>query len=221
MAWYDLFFDQLTTHGAHEAAFGSALGDLKRALDGVHGTIGTTDTPLGDGWLAASDDRIEHLHRLARKLAGSVGAADRRSEIDWILCCRSGGRDGADTPAPLRRLLVIREHLHRLRDACEALSPLVRVQLLKAHANLKVPARAVMPSTVALDVVAVTDIETDLVSAVGHLDRTIWTLGLAIDAVASLRESPPRAGSPSSSDAAAPDTAGAQRATKPVEAIRR
>src|SRR5262249_56088850 len=106
-------------------------------------------------------------------------------------------------------------------DAWEGVAPLVRGELLKAHANLKVPARAVMPSTVALDVVAVSDIETDLASAVGHLERTISKLGLAIDTVASLRESPPRAGAPSSGDAAAPDTAGAQRATTPAEAVRR
>jgi len=220
MAWYDAFFDRLLTHGAHEATFRSAMDDLKRALDGVHGTIGTIDTPLGDGWLSASDERIEQLHRLARKLAGSVGATDRRSEIDWILYSRPGGRDGAGTPEPRCRLLVIREQLHRLQHSCEALSPLVRVQFLKAHANLKVPARAVLPSTVALDVVAVTDIETDLASAVGHLDRTIAKLRLAIDAVRSLRKSPDRTGAPPSGDAAAPDTTGDRRATKPGEAVR-
>src|SRR5262249_444870 len=162
-----------------------AIEGLKQGLDGIQGTIGTTDTPLGDGWLSASDDRIEQLHQLARKLAGSVGVADRKSEIDWILYSRSCGREESATAQALCRLLPIREQLHLLQHACEMLSPLVRAHFLKAHANLRVPARAVVQSTEALDVVAVTDIETDLASTVGHLERTISKLRPAIDAVAS------------------------------------
>ena len=220
MAWYDVFFDRLNTHGAHEATFRSAMDDLKRALDGVHGTIGAIDTPLGNGWLSASDERIEQLHLLARKLAASVGVTDRESEIDWILYSRSRGRDEPESAEAPGHLVAIREQLHRLQHACETLSPLVRARFLKAHANLKVPMRAVMESTEALDVVAVTDIEADLASAVGHLERTISKLRLAIEAVASLRESPHRTCAPPSGDTAAPDTTEGQRATKRAEAVR-
>jgi hypothetical protein len=213
MAWYDTLFDRLLTHSP-DATFVSAIDDLKQGLDGIHSTIGTIDTPLGDGWLSASDDRIEQLHLLARKLAGSLGATDRKSEIDWILYSCCSGLDGADTGEALLRLIAIREQLHRLGVACETLSPLVRDQFLKTHTNLKVPARAVMPSTVALDVVAVTDIETDLASAVGHLERTLSKLRPAIDAVASLRESPHRPCATPGGDTAVRDTAGEERWTK-------
>ena len=218
MAWYDALFDRLLTRSP-DTTFVCAIQDLKQSLDGIHVTIGTIDTPLGDGWLSASDDRIEQLHLLARKLASSLGVTDRKSEIDWILYSRCSGLDGADTAEALLRLIAIREQLHRLGVACETLSPLVRVQFLKAHANLRVPARAVMPSTVALDVVAVTDIETDLASTVGHLERTISKLRPAIDAVASLRESPHRPCTTPSA-AAARDMAGNGRGAKPAEAVR-
>ena len=219
MAWYDALFDRLLADSHPDAAFVSAIADLKQGLDGVHGAIGTINTPLGDGWLSASDDRIEQLHLLARKLASSLGVTGRKSEIDWILYS-SSGLDEADAAESLCRLIAIREQLHRLAAACEALSPLVRNQFLKGHTNLKVPARAVMPSTVALDVVAVTDIETDLASAVGHLERTLSKLRPAIGAVASRRESPHRPCATPGGDAAAHDTAGAQRGTKSPEVVR-
>jgi hypothetical protein len=196
MAWYDAFFDRLLTHIPRDGTFASALEDLKRGLDAVHATLGTIDTPLPDRWLSASDDRIEQLHMLARKLAGSVGTAARKSEIDWILyrCC---GLDEANTSEALCRLRAIREQLHLLQHACEMLSPLVRLQFLKGHTNLNVRGRAVMPSTEALDVVAVTDIETDFASAIEHLERTISKLRPAIEAVAAPhpRDSEGRCGS--------------------------
>jgi hypothetical protein len=74
--------------------------------------------------------------------------------------------------------------------------------------------------TEALDVVAVTDIETDLASAIEHLARTISKLRPAIDVVASLCESPPRTYATPSGDAAAGDTARNRQGTKPAEAVR-
>src|SRR5262249_50741257 len=161
------------------------IEDLKQGLDGIHRTIGTIDAPLGNGWLSASDDRIEQLHLLARKLAGCFCTTERKSVVDWVLYSRSCGREESDTAEALCRLLALREQLNLLQHACEVLSPLVRPRFLKAHMSLRMPARAVMESTEALDVVAVTDIETDFASAIEHLERTISKLRPAIDAVAS------------------------------------
>jgi hypothetical protein len=220
MAWYDAFFDRLLTSSHPDTAFVSAIEGLRQGFHGIQGTIGITEIPVGNGWLSASDDRIEQLHLLARKLAGFVGATDRKSKSDWILYSRSRGLDEPDTSGAVCRLLTIREQLHRLQHACETLSPLVRVHFLKTHTNLKVPARAVMPSTVALDVVAVSDIETDLASVVGNLERTISKLRLAIDGVASLRESPHGPRVTPSGHAATHDSAPDGQRTKPAEEVR-
>jgi hypothetical protein len=220
MAWYGAFFDRLLTDIPRDSTFCSAIEDLRSGLDAVHAALGTVDPPLHDRWLSASDDRIEQLHMLARKLAGAVGVAGRKSEIDWILYSRSCGLDEATTTEALCRLLAIREQLHLLQHSCEMLSPLVRVQFLKGHTNLRVPGRAVVPSTEALDVVAVIDIEADLASAIEDLERTISKLRPAIDAVASLRESPHRTYATPRNDAAARDTAGEGQVTKPSQAVR-
>jgi hypothetical protein len=221
MAWYDAFFDRLLTHIHRDSTFGSAIEDLKRGLEAVHATLGTIDTPLQDEWPSASDDGVEQLHMLARKLVGSLGAAARKSEIDWILYSRCCGFDEANTTEALCRLLAIREQLHLLQHACEMLSPLVRVQFLKSHANLKGPTCALMPSTEAVDVVAVTDIETDLATTIEHLERTISKLRPAIDAVASIPESPHRPCTTPGSDASAHDVARDGQWMKPAEVVRR
>jgi hypothetical protein len=190
MAWYDEHFDRLLSTRDDDGKLVSTIRDLKRSLDAVAAALGVADTPLQEAWLCARDERLEQLHLFARQLARRAGATERQSELDWIL---NGGRTAFDNAvAVLRRLMEIRARLHALRSACEVLAPLVRVRFLKAHMNFKAPARAVIPSMVALDAVAVTDIERDLASTVGHLDRALATLHAAIEAVTGLLDSQPR-----------------------------
>ena len=184
MAWYDPLLDRLLSLTDADSGFVSAIQHLKTALEGGGESVGLTDVPLRQGWLSARDPALEQLHVLVNKLAGSVLATGRKTELDWI--AESGGevRDQAGTAEALRRLLAVRTQLDSSQRACQALMPVVRIQFLRGHTSLRTPARAVIPSMVALDAVAVTDTEADLASIVRHCDQALQALQRAIDTVA-------------------------------------
>lgn len=188
MAWYDTLLDPLLALKSPDSKFIAALKDLKKAVDGTAKAVGLADTALREGWLAAADEDLEKMHVFARKLASFAGATERKSENDWIEQSGCNAFAGADTARALDRLLEARTHLRSLRAACDVLKPLVRIQFLKAHMNVKALARAVMPSMVALDAIAVDETETDVAAAVWNLDRALPKLQRAIDAVTDLRD---------------------------------
>jgi len=184
MAWYDPLLDRLLSLTDADSGFVSAIQHLKTAIDGAGGSICLTDVALRRGWLSARDPDLERLHALAYKLASCADATGRKTQLDWVL--ESGFRtvDRTNTPEALRHLLAARTHLDSLQRACGALTSVVRRQFLKAHMTFTAPARAVIPSMVALDAVAVTDTEADLAAIVRHCDQALQALQGAIDTVA-------------------------------------
>ena len=97
-------------------------------------------------------------------------------EAGWIGNTGSGTGSCGDLPRPLQT----RTRLRALRDACDTLAPLIRVQFLKPHAGTTPGERASALTIVALDALSITNAETQLAAVVTHLDRVLTTLQRAI-----------------------------------------
>ena len=140
------------------------------------------------GTLSASDENINRLAAIARRLSNELSTLNRHDENWWIETSGANLFSVGDSTKAIEILQKQRQHFLNLRDACDGLKTLAAVAFASTVSDIKGLAKLYIPSIPAMDGFVTKEARDNFDVCISLINSILKKIEVALRAVADMNK---------------------------------